>query len=154
MFFRSSSESNSFQTKDMKDVGWHPACRRDVHCRRPHHLTPKVNGATRKSFMQGKAYAEEEGHTVQGGASPRGPGLGWLRFGMFHQYAWAVGSYSIGPPAWELSKSKSTQPRSARRCPTLHFSRSIWKVPRLPIHLKCTRLGTHDIRGALDHQVK
>ena len=59
---------------------------------------------------------------LQGGASPRGPGLGWLRFGMFHNHAWAVGSYSSGPPAWELSKSKSTQPRSAGRCPTLYFS--------------------------------
>ena len=35
---------------------------------------------------------------------------------MFHHHAWAVGS----SPAWELSKSKSTQPRSARRCPTLY----------------------------------
>ena len=41
---------------------------------------------------------------------------------MFHQHAWAVGSYSSGPPAWELSKSKSTQPRSARRCPTLYMT--------------------------------
>ena len=25
--------------------------------------------------------------------------MGWLRFGMFHHPAWAVGSYSSGPPA-------------------------------------------------------
>ena len=25
-------------------------------------------------------------------------------------YAWAVGSYSRGPPAWELPKSRSTKP--------------------------------------------
>ena len=30
---------------------------------------------------------------VQGGASGRGPWLGWLKFGMFHHTAWAVGSY-------------------------------------------------------------
>ena len=49
-----------------------------------------------------------------------GWGLSSLRFGMFNHHAWAVGSYSSGPPAWELSKSKSTQPRSAGRCPTLY----------------------------------
>ena len=27
------------------------------------------------------------------------PWLGWLRFGMFHYPAWAIGSYSSGPPA-------------------------------------------------------
>ena len=27
-----------------------------------------------------------------------------IRFGMFRHPAWAVGSYSSGPPAWELSK--------------------------------------------------
>ena len=31
---------------------------------------------------------------------------------MFHHPDWAVGSYSCCPPAWELSKYKSTQPRS------------------------------------------
>ena len=57
---------------------------------------------------------------------------------MFHHNAWAVGSYSSGPPAWELSKSKSTQPRSARRCPTLYRVESVewscfrrWKTSAL-----------------------
>ena len=49
---------------------------------------------------------------------------------MFHHHAWAVGSYSSGPPAWELSKSKSTQPRSAGRCPTLYTAESATSIYR------------------------
>ena len=56
---------------------------------------------------------------IQVGPSPGEPGLGWLWFGMFHHPAWAVGSYSSGHQARELPKSKSTQPRFARRWVTL-----------------------------------
>ena len=34
-----------------------------------------------------------------GDSGGRVPRLGWLRFGMFHHPAWAVGSYGSGPPA-------------------------------------------------------
>ena len=40
-----------------------------------------------------------ETNEVQGDSGGRIPWLGWLRFGMFHHPAWAVGSYSSGPPA-------------------------------------------------------
>ena len=43
---------------------------------------------------------------------------------MFHHPAWAVGSYSSGPPAGagELPKSKSTQPSSSRTWDALYCS--------------------------------
>ena len=40
---------------------------------------------------------------------------------MFHHPAWAVGSHSSGPQPRELPKSKSTQPRFARRWTTLYI---------------------------------
>ena len=46
---------------------------------------------------------------VQGVPCPRGLGLGWLRFGMFHHPAWVVGSYSSGPPARGNSPNPSQQ---------------------------------------------
>ena len=39
---------------------------------------------------------------------------------MFHHPAWAVDSYSSGPQPRELPKSKSTQPRFAKRWATLY----------------------------------
>ena len=39
---------------------------------------------------------------------------------MFHHPAWAVGSYSSGHQPGELTKSKSTQPRSETYCVTLY----------------------------------
>ena len=44
-------------------------------------------------------------------------GLTWN--GMFQHPVWALGSYSSGQPAWELLKSKSTEPRSATTTVTL-----------------------------------
>ena len=63
---------------------------------------------------------------LQGGASARKPGLGWYRFGMFQCPARAVGTYGSSPPARELPKSESTQPRFASRCATLHVSAKLW----------------------------
>ena len=40
---------------------------------------------------------------------------------MFHHPAWAVGSYSKGHQPGQLPKSKSTQPRFARRWATLYL---------------------------------
>ena len=37
------------------------------------------------------------------------PWLGWLRFGMFHHPAWAVSSYSSGPPSRGNSPNLSQQ---------------------------------------------
>ena len=48
-------------------------------------------------------------------------GFSWLRFGMFHHPAWALGKHSSGPQVKELPKSKSTQPRFARRWATLFW---------------------------------
>ena len=57
---------------------------------------------------------------------------------MFHHHAWAVGSYSSGPPAWKLSKSKSTQPRSAIRCPILYLRLPLqWSYHRFRVVVKC-----------------
>ena len=57
----------------------------------------------------------EEPNPVQGGTSPRGPGLGWLGFGEFPGW-WAATIATYCPSMMvEHSKSKSTQPRSARR---------------------------------------
>ena len=47
-------------------------------------------------------------------------GFSWLRFGLFHHPAWAVGSYSSGHQPGVLPKSKSTQSRFARRWATLY----------------------------------
>ena len=55
-------------------------------------------------------------------------GFSWLRYGMFHHPAWAVGSYSSGPQPRDLPKSKSIQPRFTRRWATLYISSlSTWK---------------------------
>ena len=71
------------------------------------------------AFCQRNPKYIEASSKVHGGASPRRPGLGWLWFGMFHQPAWAVGSYRSGHQPEELPKYRSTQPRFARRWSTL-----------------------------------
>ena len=68
---------------------------------------------------------------IQGWASTRGPGLGWLRFGMFHHPAWAVDSYSSGPPARETPKIlvNPTQVREQMPNPVeLHFTQLLRHV--------------------------
>ena len=47
---------------------------------------------------------------IQGDPEGIGPGLGSLRFAMFHQPAWAVSSYSSGPQPGELPKSSLPNP--------------------------------------------
>ena len=69
-------------------------------------------------------------HSVQDNSAGRVPWLGWLRVGMFHHPAWAVGSYKSGPPAGGTPQIyKSTQPRYLT-------TRVILYVLRLKNHLK------------------
>ena len=78
------------------------------------------------STVRWQDWQEKSPHTecntlaIQGGASGRTVGLGWLRFGMFHHPAWAVGSYSSGPPAGGTPQFRVNPTYCTTRCPTLY----------------------------------
>ena len=63
---------------------------------------------------------------VQGVPAGLGPGLGCLRFGMFHHTTWAVGSCSSGPPAKGTPQMlvNPTQVRDLLGHPVQRFSSS------------------------------
>ena len=92
----------------------------------PNSHLPKQNLAGKRSKpnpIQQNLMSSHHGQPVDSTGRPMSSWTGfcWLGFGMFHHPAWAVGSYSSGPPAGELPKFLSTEPRCTTTCRTLYI---------------------------------